>query len=466
MIECVLTNAGFGQPLCSNSETCLFTSDTFGNLWEGCGQTSISYNWITDCWDYPQVGTAPVSQIYCPASAPSCGFLAFQFDDFNTYYNWGCSTVPYSLYVDLISTADAGASQTLVLAGGGTTSLTETAAATETAADTHTSLPAVIASGFGQGTATTEPTQTEQGSSESTSTDVPTIGSHKSKSKTPIAVIVGVIVGGIALIAFLAFLVWFLLHKRRQDAIARQIQNQQQADAATATAFHNNNGISEIAGTMKPMPEQAGAFAPQQQPVYVNGNGNGKLMGQQVTEHSSPTLQSPPPVYGQPNIQVQQRIPLQQQQFPTSPYQSTNYTDPHNQNLQPGNARTSIAPVSPVGTYNSNTTELGGSNTYQQSPSPSIVQTYQPPPNIQEMQQPALPPNAPQQVYHRPLHVQEMSGNATYQQQPVAQQGYQPPTNIQEMSGGAAPVRPMRQNDGFDMSGAPMSENYGHHELE
>jgi hypothetical protein len=37
---------GFGQPECGNSETCLFTSAD-GYYYEGCGQTSISYNWVT-----------------------------------------------------------------------------------------------------------------------------------------------------------------------------------------------------------------------------------------------------------------------------------------------------------------------------------------------------------------------------------------------------------------------------------
>jgi hypothetical protein len=197
-------------------------------------------------------------------------------------------------------------------------------------------------------------------------------------------------------------------------------------------------------------------------------------MGQQVTEYNSPTPQSPPPIYAQPNPQVQQQPlpqfqqqPIAQQQQPTSPYPPSNYTELDDQNLQP--ARTSVPPpISPVGTYNSNATELGGSNIYESSPSPPVSQFYQAPPNIQQMgtyqQQPASTPG-PQQPPYQPLNVQEMSGNATYQQQPVTQQqGYQPPTNIQEMSGGAASIRPV-QSGGFDMSGAPMSENYGHHEL-
>jgi hypothetical protein len=37
---------GYGQPECGNSETCLFTSAN-GYYYEGCGETSIAYNWVT-----------------------------------------------------------------------------------------------------------------------------------------------------------------------------------------------------------------------------------------------------------------------------------------------------------------------------------------------------------------------------------------------------------------------------------
>ena len=35
-----------GQPECGNSGTCLFTSAS-GYYYEGCGQTSVSYDWVT-----------------------------------------------------------------------------------------------------------------------------------------------------------------------------------------------------------------------------------------------------------------------------------------------------------------------------------------------------------------------------------------------------------------------------------
>jgi hypothetical protein len=38
--------SGFGQPECRNYETCLFTSAN-GYCYEGCGKTSMAYNWVT-----------------------------------------------------------------------------------------------------------------------------------------------------------------------------------------------------------------------------------------------------------------------------------------------------------------------------------------------------------------------------------------------------------------------------------
>jgi hypothetical protein len=38
--------AGFGQPQCGSYQTCLFTSAS-GKYYEGCGELSIAYNWVT-----------------------------------------------------------------------------------------------------------------------------------------------------------------------------------------------------------------------------------------------------------------------------------------------------------------------------------------------------------------------------------------------------------------------------------
>jgi hypothetical protein len=358
-------------------------------------------------------------------------------------------------------------------------------------------VPAIVLSGLRQGTASTNtgnPPQTEPASSAPTSTNVPVSSSNK--SSTPIGAIVGGIVGGIVVISGLAFLTWFCLRKRRQDAAtthAHEANQQVQADAATAAAFNNYNRISELGGTMKPMPEHVGVFAPQQQAVYGNVNGNEKVMGQQTNEYPSATAQSPPPIYAQSSNP--QQIPIPQQQAPMSQYPSSIYTESDNQTLQSGNARISVTPVSPVGEHNSNASELFGSSTvpYQPSVSPPVVQAYYPPASAQELslnggvyqQQPIQqqgyqhPPSAQdvngntglyqqvpitqQQGYELPANVQEMSA---YQHQPTPQQqGYQPPPNIHGMSGNAASIRPARQSAGFDMSGAPLSGDYGHHEL-
>jgi hypothetical protein len=42
---------GYGQPQCRNSETCLFKTATDGYFYEGCGQTSIAYDWVTGKFD-------------------------------------------------------------------------------------------------------------------------------------------------------------------------------------------------------------------------------------------------------------------------------------------------------------------------------------------------------------------------------------------------------------------------------
>ncbi len=80
-----------GQPQCYNSQTCLFT--TVGDFYiEGCGQTSIAYDWITreyptakysdpsslnkisECWNYPQTqtGTAGYGETFWYAYQVSC----------------------------------------------------------------------------------------------------------------------------------------------------------------------------------------------------------------------------------------------------------------------------------------------------------------------------------------------------------------------------------------------------------
>lgn len=54
---------GGGQPQCGSSQTCQFT--TAGDyFFEGCGEDGVVYDWITECYNYPQSGTAPLSELY------------------------------------------------------------------------------------------------------------------------------------------------------------------------------------------------------------------------------------------------------------------------------------------------------------------------------------------------------------------------------------------------------------------
>lgn len=316
-------------PICDFSETCLFTSATDGNLYEGCGQTSIAYNWITYCWDYgAKTGLPPVSQTYCPASAPYCGYFMFVYDSENTFYNFGCSFTSYSSTAYLV----ANNSTTTALAGGGTTKITQppTVTATVTKGSDSSTSP------------TTEfnspSSSTSQGSSGDSTTSLPTIKSPgKKKKKAPIGAIVGGVIGGIALIAIAGFLIWFCLRKRAQDKAKAQNQ-QQQADAATAAAFHNPNRISEMGGDPKPPT------------VFPPGAGYGQGVPEKPIDN--PTTQemygsaSPPPVYAQPPP-------------PNSPPIS-NYTELDN------TGRQSVPPISPVGTHTNvaspAVSELGGTN--------------------------------------------------------------------------------------------------------
>jgi hypothetical protein len=104
------TLEGGGQPECNNSETCLFTTGTDSALYEGCGQTSISYNWITECFPYSQTqtGTAPVSQIYCAEEAPACGYYAFRHHEkqpvIGSHLNFNCRILDSkNIYMSVVS---------------------------------------------------------------------------------------------------------------------------------------------------------------------------------------------------------------------------------------------------------------------------------------------------------------------------------------------------------------------------
>jgi hypothetical protein len=143
--------------------------------------------------------------------------------------------------VDLLpSTTDQG-STPIVLAGGGTSQITPIATTiyvTQQPSNTGATPTVLLPPGASQNSLPTP------------------------KSSTPTGPIVGGVIGGIALIAFISFLVWFYLRKRRQDkaiAIAtaqnqqqNQQQQQQQADTAAAAAYQNQNRLPEMGATPKP----------------------------------------------------------------------------------------------------------------------------------------------------------------------------------------------------------------------
>jgi len=305
-----------------------------------------------------------------------------------------------------------------VLAGGGTSQITPVASTVYV-----TQQP----SASGTSTVLLPPgaTQNDNAAPTSTSTPstspLPTIHSH-SKSSTPIGAIVGGVIGGITLIAFLSFLLWFYLRKRKQDkafALAAAQNEQQEADAATAIAFQNHNRISELGGTHKPTntyiqpPSPRLAVFSEKQTAGANtaeaygpqGYGNQSVYGENLHTGSP---QSPPPIYTQPP-----------QSNPSIPSPPSNYTELEEQRT--GNGPPVSPPLSQTGYMGQDqgqrldVNELGGAN---------------------------------RGSLNVPQGVQEMSAS----------------------TGGInrRPVGGSRTGAGqwVDMSGAPMSEEFHSHELE
>ncbi|PMD36596.1 hypothetical protein L207DRAFT_515113 [Hyaloscypha variabilis F] len=326
---------GFGQPECGDYGTCLFTSAN-GFNYEGCGQTSVAYNWVTECFNYPQSGAPPVSQIYCPETAPYCGYFAFVFGVDYTFWNFGCSTEPYKLFVDLLSTST---STPIVLAGGGTSRLTPSASATT-----------VYITQQPSSTGATVTVLIPPGASQS--------GLSTPKSSTPIGAIVGGVIGGIALIALLSFLAWFCLRKRRQDKAFAEAQNRQQrADAAATAARQNENQLPEMGGTPKP------AVAYAQTPSPRTGVFPEKPMDEIDNRHLG--SQSPPPSYP--------HSPQSRSSIPSPP---SNYTELEAQRTAVGRSPTDpeFWQTGHGGEHHENN-ELGGTNRG----------SWNVPPGVQEM---------------------------------------------------------------------------------
>jgi hypothetical protein len=302
-------------------------------------------------------------------------------------------------------------------------------------------------------------------------------------SKAPTGAIVGGVIGGIALIALLAFLLWFFLRKRKQDQAAAQVL-QQQADIATAAAFNNNNQVQEIAGTPKPhggyAPPPVAPIYPEKQTTDSNTQEfygppgqqnqsayteNAYAPGQQnqnaYTETSYGGSQSPPPTYSLP--------PKQQQQSPNSlvPSPPSNYNELEQRDDRPNSMRMPSPAPAPQGSYNE--LEQGDVNRPMRSQIPP------PPSNYNELEQRDDRPmsmQVPSELAEgedrristvSPLMRQELfaDNRGRYAQVP---QG--PPPQELSASTGGINRRPVgggsigRQNAGFDMSGAPLGEEY------
>jgi hypothetical protein len=301
-------------------------------------------------------------------------------------------------------------------------------------------------------------------------------------SKAPTGAIVGGVIGGMALIALVAFLLWFFLRKRKQDQAAQILQ--QQADIATAAAFNNHNQVQEIAGTPKPQgpyapppvvpiyPEKQTADSNTQefygQPGQQNQSAyteNVYAPGQQnqnaYTEASYGGSQSPPPTYSLP--------PKQQQQSPNSlvPSPPSNYNELEQRDDRLNSMRmTSPAPALP-GNYNE--LEQGDVNRPMRSQIPP------PPRNYNELEQRddrpmsmQIPSELAEGEDRRistvsPLIRQELfaDNRGRYAQVPQGP----PPQELSTSTGGVnrRPVggsRIGRQSAGFDMSGVPLGEEY------
>jgi hypothetical protein len=296
-------------------------------------------------------------------------------------------------------------------------------------------------------------------------------------------------VGGIAVIAFIAFLVWFFLRKRRQDKAAAQAHEAQvQANQANSagTAFNNNNRISEIAGTMKPPAPPANTYVPPPGLAGVYGEKPAATANSQEVYRPPPQElnnnaytenqpHSPPPVYAHPADPPAHYNELEQQ--------NTGIARPMSVSPAPTGNSQGVSPITtptPQQQYQhmsnmsmiSNATELSGHN---MQPQPQPQQSYSPRPGFQEIatsntampmrptfqQMPSTNTAIPMRPAGAPSGAQEMNANM---QQAVPMRPAGPPAGMQEMSGypaaasGGVNRPPQGQAQRFDMNGAPMGE--------
>ena len=377
---------------------------------------------------------------------PYCGYFAFDFGSGYTAYNFGCSTASYGLIVSRLETDGFNTSDTTT---------TDNFFATPDPTATETSTPS-------QPTIFVVPGSGSDSTSTPSSTPRPTATPNK-HGKTPIGAIVGGAVGGVAVLALLAFLLWFCLRKRKQKraesaAAQARIQNEQ-ASALTAYGMNNNN-VAEIGGTMKPAaaygapsqqhqqqqqhpamgvhPEKQTAGVGMQEvyrPALVGGGGHlsSSSYGENTNTNSSvngyPTSQSPPPVYTNPSATL----------IPSPPSQYSELAQDQGQRRESN--LSSQGAVSPMGS----------------GFSPPPGQTQSP----MRMQSP--PPPAVGTVNELGTHseVNELGGEN--------RGSWNTPPGVQEMGGHSSsggivrrPVGGGSQRSQVDMNGMPISEEFRH----
>lgn len=303
-----------------------------------------------------------------------------------------------------------GTSSSVFLEGGGTT---QTIAKPSTLYITSTPNPTI----------TVTPAQTGTNIVIGT-TSVPDIGSHNDKP-FPIGAVIGGVVGGLTLICFVAFLIWFIPRKRRQDREAKSAK----ANAATASAYQTQQGPVEIDGKQT----QAPYAPPHRMCTPIVAEKNASTSG--VQEYYQPRPEEP---YG--------RNQVPNQQSPTAPpfYAQPSPVAHHSRHISELSQSRQVSNDAP---YSANVptpvvmNEMGENN-HNWEPIASTVELPT-----------ARTSNPNQQMYEDDKELGG-EGRSSYQA---------PPLNTHEMnvSPGDVTRRPVaEQMPIVDMSGAPMSEEY------
>lgn len=357
-----------------------------------------------------QTKTEPL--YFSPPAAPFCGTYNFVYGG-ATYSNLGCSTTPY-LYTAILVSDFTSANGTSSSASPTVDIVTQPSSVTVTVTPTN---PIVAVASSGPGSSPTTAGSATSGASDQN----PSKNSHKSDA----GAIAGGVVGGVAAVAIVALLAWLLLRRRKNaanKAEAQEIAAGAAASAASEGAFHSvvaNGQHAELAGKPTgtagyvpvsqeiPQHEKPAGGDPQATEYYKPGAPQEHYGYSPQGGHPDAGAPSPPPIYNTP-----------------SP---------------------AVSGVSPVAAQHSpHTSELSSNPAFHQVPQNS-------PPVAGQLQAPQVP---------------ELGG--------TNQAAYQVPPNVSELGTASmaaslatqAPARrPVGGRQQFDMSGAPMTDEY-RHELE